>query len=126
MPNPTPSARRSVGPLALLWVLAAAGCGESLPEEPWVVRRLEVAPRAVSLAVGDSVQLTARAYNRRGDVVSPLKARVRWASQAAPVARVDPESGWVVAGTPGQTTVTATAPGLAEAATVRVVATAGR
>lgn len=100
---------------AALGTLVVAGCVESMTECGVSVSRVEIAPQAVSLAVGDSVQLTTVVYGRCSDrAVVSTKLQPSWDTQSGAVATVDARTGRLVARAPGQTSVRATVRGAAD------------
>lgn len=94
----------SVGALSAL----AVGCAEITnepPEENVEVTSIEISASTTALPVGDSVQLTATAFNSDGEDVT-LTTEIVWASEDASIVFVN-QSGLARALAEGQTRVTA-------------------
>ena len=90
--------------LAIAAWLSGARCA-SITDPP-TVERVVIAPAKIRVAVGDSVQLQATAYDGRGRRIERVTAA--WSCSAPEVLRVDPVRAWAVALRPGETVVTAT------------------
>ena len=116
---PTANHGRSFSGVALA---VAAGLGlvacETTQEPPPTVASVVVAPATVSLtALGDTMRLTARAYDASGNAMAGVS--FTWSSSAESIATVD-TSGSVTAVANGVATVTATSDGVAGNADVTV------
>ena len=90
-------------------VLLAACSGDG-GSAPIVITTVSVSAPLTTVTVGESAQLTATARDASGAVVPA--GTIAWSTSAAVVATVNP-SGLVSAIAPGQTTITATAGGVA-------------
>jgi glucose/arabinose dehydrogenase len=103
-----------------LSIVLAALAGELPIEVQLGTVRIAVAPSADTLAIGDSVVLTARVTDAEGN---PVSQRVQWATlgpNVAVVAATSDSTGLVKAVGPGQTLVVATLGGVAGAASIVV------
>jgi uncharacterized protein YjdB len=110
---------RAVAPGTAVVTAASEGLSASatVAVTPVPVASVDVAPAAVTLAAGAGERFTATPRDADGN---PLSGRaVVWASSDAAVASVD-AAGFVRAGAPGTTTITATAEGRTGAAAVTV------
>lgn len=97
------------------------GCGDSDPVALPVVDEVDIDPPQVSLAVGDTVRLTARPRTATGQMLSGVD--VAWGSQSPEVATVVPRAiqGRVTAVRAGTALITATAGGKMGLASIAVV-----
>jgi hypothetical protein len=86
------------------------------------VSRLEVSPAAVSLTEGDSIRIVATALDGRGHVIAAPE--LEWTSDA-PGTVATSTSGWVVAHSAGEATVSASAGGRTATIAVTVAQGAG-
>jgi uncharacterized protein YjdB len=85
--------------------------------DPLPASKIVVAPNAPSVSVGNKAQLTATAYDARGNAV-PV-GDVKWSSSAEKVAKVD-DDGTVTAKSAGTTTITASSGKLSGSTVVTV------
>ncbi|NIP81418.1 MAG: hypothetical protein GWM90_20265, partial [Gemmatimonadetes bacterium] len=104
------------------WVVASAP--DATPDSARVVVEqapslIEVSPGAVTLAVDDTLDLTAAAYDARSNPVAGIT--ITWTSLSPGVAEVD-ANGRVVAVGAGEARVVASSGGVADTATATVVA----
>ncbi len=88
-------------------LLVAAAPSVAVAQKP--VAEVQVAPAAVTLAVGAEHKLAAMAYDADGNVI-PTGVRYRWRSNNVNVARVD-STGTVTAVAPGSAVIHAVAEG---------------
>jgi hypothetical protein len=107
-------ARRSLAPLWLI-LLAAHGCGSG---GGTTATRLEIDPTTLSLTVGESRQLVARAFDASG---APLSVGLAWSSDRVDVATVD-GGGLVTAQAPGTATLTVASGSVTTSAALTVTA----
>jgi len=83
------------------------------------VKRIDLSPAGAEVQIGNTVQLTATARDRDGNII--LGVKFAWASSDPAIARVDSETGLVTAVTPGEATIFAVGDEEAGSTTVRPV-----
>jgi hypothetical protein len=98
-----------------------SGCAEYITDQGMRVARVDIAVPAVSLVVGDSLRLTAVAYNTDGRALTSSKVVIAWSSSVPAIAAIDAASGWVVARQVGQATIRATIRGTTDSMPIVVV-----
>lgn len=101
-------------------LLTVSACGDDEPAAPPEPRRIvgvEIRPRSTSLAIADSLRLTAVVWDDRGDTLQAPD--LTWESRDTTIATVSP-LGWVTGRNQGVTTVVAVSGGRTAGATITV------